>query len=119
MNNSIDSERRVDDGTRYTEQEIWIVILGLDNGKKDPIALLVQTLIKQNEMLMSMLVPKDKQPKVYSPPDMSKTLPTFNRNFKPHEVADWMSTLCGVAKLYRWFEALKLESARVNIDGPA
>jgi len=67
-----------------------------------------------------MLTLKGKQPtEVYVSPDFSKTLTTFNGKCKPHEVADWLNTLCGVAELHRWSDALKLEAERVNVDGPA
>ncbi|XP_008185463.1 uncharacterized protein LOC103310097 [Acyrthosiphon pisum] len=120
MTNSIDSDGKVDEETEYNAQEVMKVVLGQDDGKEDPNALLVKTLIKQNEMLMSMLALKGKQPaEVYVPPDLSKTLPTFDGKCKLHEAADWLSTLCGVAELHRWSDALKLEAARVNIGGPA
>jgi len=124
MSVSIGSDGNVGDETEYTKQEVMKVFLGQDDskkvGKEDQNALLVQTLIEQNEMLMSMLELKGKQPaEVYVPPDLSKTLPTFNGKCKPHEAADWLSTLCGVAELHCWSDALKLEAARVNVDGPA
>jgi len=120
MTNSIDSDLKVDEETEYNAQEVRKVVLGQNDGKEDPNALLVRTLIKQNEMLMSMLALKGKQPaEMYVPTDFSKTLPAFDGKCKPHETADWLSTLCGVAELHRWSDALKLEAERVYVDRPA
>lgn len=124
MVNSIDSDGKVNDETEYREQEFRKVVLGQDNGKdvgkEHPNALLVQTLIKQNELLMNMLALKGKKlTEAYVPPDLSKALTTFNGKCKPHKAANWLNTLCDVAELHRWSDALKLGAARVNVDGSA
>ena len=115
MIDPMNEDENGDSGTQCTPQDVNRMILRQDIITQN--ALLLQTLLKQNEMLMGMLVLKSKQPEeVYVPPDLTKT---FNGKCKPYEAVDQLGTLCGVVKLHRQSEALKLEAVRVNIDGPA
>lgn len=88
MNDSMNVDVNGDSSTPYTSEHVEQVILGQDaSTKKDTNELLVQTLLKQNEMLMSMLALKGRQPEeMYVPPDLSKTLPTFDGRCKPHKL---------------------------------
>lgn len=81
--------------------------------------LILQTLLRQNEMLMSMLTTNARKEEVYFSHDFSKSLSVFNGKGKPHEAADWLKALSGVAKINRWSETAKLEAVRVNLEGPA
>ncbi|KAF0756524.1 Uncharacterized protein FWK35_00008112, partial [Aphis craccivora] len=125
MDGQMNVDKNVDGETQYSTDEVNRVIFGQSSQNtqshvKEDGNTLMQTLLKQNELLMRMLAIKEKPPEeVYAPPDLSKVLPTFDGKCKPHEAADWLSTLCGVASLHRWLDALKLEAARVNVDGPA
>lgn len=88
--------------------------------KMDSNAVLIQTILRQNELLMSMLTSMNlRKEEVYWSPVVIKSLPVFSGKGKPNEASDWLKTLREAAILYRWPEASKLKVALVNLTGPA
>lgn len=94
------------DVQQYGSEDVYRIIMAdnidKENGTSATNDMILQTLLPQNEMLMSLLTTNARNEEVYFSHDFSKSLSVFNVKSKPHEVADWLKALCGVAKLNRW-----------------
>jgi len=79
MDGQINNDEKVDNERQYSIDEVNRVILGQSYGKEDGNAILMQALLKQNELLMSMLAIKEKpSEELYAPLDLYKILPMFD-----------------------------------------
>ncbi|CAI6368731.1 unnamed protein product [Macrosiphum euphorbiae] len=86
MDVQMNMDKIVDDKAQHSMDEVNRVIFGQSTRspqiptKEEGNAIFMQTLLKQNELLMRMLVLKENTSnEVYAPPDFSKILPTFDQ----------------------------------------
>lgn len=115
--------------TQRSSEDIKRTVTGADGDvkinaqeetKADSNAVLIQAILRQNELLMSILAPMSlRKEEVYWSPVVIKSLPVFNGKGNSNEASNWLKILQEAAVLYRWPEASKLEVARVNLEGPA
>lgn len=111
--------------TQLNSEDIIQTVTGADGDvkvetKMDSNAVLMQTILRQNELLLSMLTSMSLQKEeVYWSPVVIKSLPVFNGKDDSNEASNWLKILREAANLYRWPETSKLEVARVNLEGPA
>ncbi|XP_050061473.1 uncharacterized protein LOC114131462 isoform X2 [Aphis gossypii] len=84
---------------------------------------LVETLVKQNSMLMELLKLQQNSNKpsneITIAPDLNKSIPIFNGLGTGSQALDWIRTVNGVANLHRWPDNFKLQSVRANLEGAA
>jgi len=52
-------------------------------------------------------------------PNFLNTLPEFDGRGNSQTAEDWLAAIEGVAMLYRWPDAFRIESARSRMTGPA
>jgi len=84
---------------------------------------LVETLVRQNSMLMELLKVQQNSNKpsndITIVPDLNKSIPIFNGLGTSSQALDWIRTVNGVANLHRWPDNFKLQSVRANLEGAA
>lgn len=84
---------------------------------------LVETLVRQNSMLMELLKLQQNGNKpsneITIAPDLNKSIPLFNGLGTGSQALDWIRTVNGVANLHRWPDNFKLQSVRANLEGAA
>jgi len=84
---------------------------------------LVETLVKQNSMLMELLKLQQNNNKpsneITIAPDLNKSIPIFNGLSTGSQALDWIRTVNGVANLHRWPDNFKLQSVGANLEGAA
>lgn len=109
------------DPTQGSSNDIELTVAGAEVGtKKNSNTMLMQTVLRQNKLLMSMLASMNtRKEQARWSSDVIKSLPTFSGKGKPNEASDWLKTLCDAASLYGWPETTKLEAAHANLGGLA
>ncbi|CAI6376784.1 unnamed protein product [Macrosiphum euphorbiae] len=84
-----------------------------------------QLLMEQNRMLMQQLsvsnskTNNEQSNSFYVMPDLNKSVKSFTGRESGSEAKDWLKTFIGMAEINKWSDALKIESIRANLNGPA
>jgi len=82
---------------------------------------MLETLMVQNRMLMELLNMQQTKStnEITFAPDFYKSIPVFDRLNPGFQALDWLNTVNSVANLNRWPDNFKLQSVRMNLEGPA
>jgi len=82
---------------------------------------MLETFMVQNRMLMELLNSLETKStgEITFAPDFQKSIPVFNGLNPGYQALDWLYAVNSVANLNRWPDNFKLQSVRINLDGPA
>lgn len=84
-----------------------------------------QLLMEQNRMLIQQLsvsnskTNNEQSNSFYVMLDLNKSVKSFTGRETGSEARDWLKTFIGMAEINKWSDALKIESIRANLNGPA